>query len=73
MVLHIHPDAVYLSEARAYNRVAGYYFIGEVPQKGRHTSLNGSMFNMCGIIKFVVASVAEAKLGDLFMNIKDEK
>ena len=31
MVLNIHSDASYLSEARARSRVAGYFYLGESP------------------------------------------
>jgi hypothetical protein len=73
MVLNIHSDASYLSETRARSRVAGYYFLGAVPQNGRPIQLNGFFFVMCGIMKFVVASAAEAELGALFMNSKEAK
>jgi hypothetical protein len=73
MVLNIHSDAAYLSETRARSRVAGYYFLGAVPQNKRAIQLNGNIFVMCGIMKFVVASAVEAKLGALFMNNKEAK
>ena len=44
MVLNIHSDASYLSEARARSRVAGYYFMGGVPKNGQPITLNGNIF-----------------------------
>ena len=34
MILNIHSDASYLSEAKAKSQVAGYYFMGLVPKNG---------------------------------------
>ena len=36
--------------------------MGSVPVDGRPIKLNGAIFIMCGILKFVVASAAEAEL-----------
>ena len=47
--------------------------MGGVPQKGWYTTPNGINFILFGIMKFVVASAAEAELGALFMNSKDAK
>ena len=47
--------------------------MGGVPQKGWYITLNGKNIILCGIMKFVVASAAEAELGTLFMNSKDAK
>ena len=42
-----------------------------VPVNGRPIKLNGARFIMCGILKFVVASAAEAKLAALFINAEE--
>ena len=73
MVLNIHSDASYLSERGARSRAAGYYFLGGIPQPGKPIQMNGNIFVMCAIMKFVMASAAEAELGALFMNSKDAK
>jgi hypothetical protein len=73
MVLNIHSDASYLSEARARSRVAGYFYLGENPVDGQPITLNGAVYVFGGILKFVVASAAEAELGALFINCKDGK
>ena len=44
-----------------------------VPVNGRPIKLNGTIFIMCGILKFTVASAAEAELAALFVNAKEGK
>ena len=73
MILNVHSDASYLSEPGAKSRVAGVYFLGQEPQDGKPIILNGNVFIVCGILKFVVASAAEAELGALFVNGKESK
>jgi hypothetical protein len=71
MILNIHSDASYLSETRARSRVAGHFFLGATPTNNQPIELNGAIYTLCGILKIVVASAAEAELGALFMNIKE--
>ena len=47
--------------------------MGSVPVNERPIKLNGAIFIMCGILKFVVASAAEAELAALYINAKDGK
>ena len=47
--------------------------MGSVPVNGKPIKLNGAIFIMCGILKFVVASAAEAELAALFINAKEGK
>ena len=71
MILNIHSDASYLSEPNARSRTCGYFFMGSMPQGGQPISLNGAFHVNTQIIKFVVASAAEAELGALFRNCQD--
>ena len=73
MILNIHSDASYLSENRSRTRVAGQFFLGSKPVKDKPIPLNGAILVFCGILKFVVASAAEAELGALFLNCKEGK
>ena len=73
MVLNIHSDASDPSEPKAKSRLAGFYFLGSVPQKGKNIKMNGNIFVACGILRIVVCSAAEAELGALFLNIKEGK
>ena len=71
MILQIHSDASYLSEPTARSRAAGHYFLGWLPQDGQPIRLNGSIYTMCTVLKFVASSAAEAELGALFLNVKE--
>ena len=66
-ILNIHSDESYLSETRARSRVAGHYIMGLVPKENKPIPINHNIYVLCGILKFVVASAAEAELGALFM------
>ena len=58
MILKVQSDASYLSEPKAKSRVAGVYFMGDVPEDGKPLLLNGNIFIICSMLKFVVASAA---------------
>eukprot|EP00804_Cyclotella_cryptica_P016363 CCRYP_009915-RA/>CCRYP_009915-RA protein AED:0.19 eAED:0.12 QI:0/0/0/1/0/0/2/0/920 len=73
MVLNIHSDASYLSESNACSWNAGHFFLGSVPIDKTPITLNGAIYVFCGILKFVVASAAEAELRALFLNCKEGK
>ena len=62
MILNVHSDASYLSKPGAKSRAAGVYFMGDVQKDGKPILLNGNIFAMCGMLKFVPTSAAEAKL-----------
>ena len=71
MVLNIHYDASYRSETRARSRVARQLFLGRKYVPNQPLVLNGSLYVMCGILKFVVALAVEAELEALFLNFKE--
>ena len=73
MVLNIHSDASYLSETKARSRIAGYFFLGSLPQNDKPIPMNGAIHVQCGILKSVVTSAAEAELGALFETCKEGK
>ncbi len=68
MILNIHSDASYLSEAQAQSRACGHFFMGWTPKNGEPICLNGAFQVSLMIMRFVVASAAEAKLGALYDN-----
>jgi hypothetical protein len=68
MILIIHSDASYLSEAKARSRACGHFFIGWMPKNGDPIQLNGEFQVSMTIMQFVVASTAEAELGALYHN-----
>jgi len=45
--------------------------MGWTPKDGDPIKLNGAFFTLCAILRFVVASAAEAELGALFLNCKE--
>ena len=72
MILNVHSDASYLSEKEAHSRPCGHFFMGWSPKDGDPIKLNGAFFTLCTILRFIVALVAEAKLGALFLNCKED-
>jgi hypothetical protein len=73
MVLNIHSDASYLNEPNGRSRVAGFYFLGSASDSTKPIFLNGAIHVACSVIKFTVASAAEAELGALFLNCREGK
>jgi hypothetical protein len=64
MILAIHSDASYLSEAKAHSRVGGHFICSsdtKVPPN------NGAILNISKILNAVVSSAAEAELGALYI------
>jgi hypothetical protein len=70
MILNIRSDASYLLEANAHSQACGHFFMGWHADPPKPIKLNGAFFTLCAILRFVVASTAEAKLGALFLNCK---
>jgi hypothetical protein len=65
MILHIYSNASYLSETNSRLRVDGYFYLGN----GTHQPpLNGAIHVISQIMTNVMASAAEAEIGDLFIN-----
>jgi hypothetical protein len=67
MKLAIHSNASYLSDPKACSRAGGHMFMAgmeEIPIN------NGAVLNILQIIKAVMSSTAEAKLGACFINAK---
>ena len=70
MILNIHLDASYLSKANAHSRACGHFFMGWKFDPTQPIKLNCAFFTLCAILRFVMASAKEAKLGALFLNCK---
>ena len=71
MVLNIYSDAPYASGRGAKSCAAGHYFLGRLPRDNAPIRLNGAIYTLCNIMKFVTSSTAEAELGAFFMNAKE--
>jgi hypothetical protein len=70
MVLNIHSNTSYLSEANTHSRTCGHFILGWHPDLSKLIKLSGVFFTLCAIFHFVVASTAKAKLSALFLNCK---
>ena len=65
MILGIHSDASYLSEPKAQSRTGGHFFLS----KGTNEAPNNSaILNISQVIKSVMSSATEAKLGVPYIN-----
>ena len=73
MILNLHSDASYLSAPKACSRARGYFFLGRISVIGDPIKLNGAIHNTCTILKLVMPSASEAKLGALFLNAQQAK
>jgi hypothetical protein len=67
MILTLHSDASYLSEAKARSRAGGHFFLGNKPSN-KPTIPNGAILNKSTIMKNVLSSAAEAECGALYEN-----
>jgi hypothetical protein len=68
MILNIHSNASYLLKAKARSRACGHFFMGWMPTDGAPIQLNGAFHVSTTIMRFVVASAAEAELVALYHN-----
>ena len=76
MVLYIHSDASYLSEAKARSRVGGHFFLSSKPANpskppDKLPPNNGAIHTVSSILKNVMSSATEAKFAGLFHNARD--
>ena len=68
MILNIHSDTSYLLETGACSRACGHFFMGWMQEDNEPIQLNGAFQTNSTIMRYMVASAAEAKLGVLFRN-----
>ncbi len=68
MVMNIHSDASYFSEAKACSHTSGHFFMGHIPKCGEPRKLNRASHVDSSILQFVVVLADEAELGALFHN-----
>ena len=65
MILAVHSDASYLSEAQARSQAGGHFFCSNNSDDPPN---NGAILNISQIIKAVMSLAAEAELGALYIN-----
>jgi hypothetical protein len=68
MILAVHSDASYLSEAAARSRVGGHFFCSTDVEDPPNI---GAILNISKIITAVMSSAAEAELGALYINARE--
>jgi hypothetical protein len=68
MILAVHSNASYLSEAQARSRVGGHFFCSE---NSENPGNNGAVHTVSKILKAVMSSAAKAKLGALYINARE--
>ncbi len=68
VIMNIHLDVSYLSEAKARSRTCGHFFMGWMPKDGDPIKINRVFHASVNILCFVVVSAAEAELGILYHN-----
>jgi hypothetical protein len=62
MQLRIHSDASYLNETKARSPIGGHFYLSNKAPKPDLLH-NGAILNPTGVLKVVVSSAAEAKIG----------
>ena len=68
MILYVHSDASYLSEAKARSRVGGYFYLGNKNEAPDLIKPNGPVHIESRVMKNVMAAASEAEIGALFHN-----
>ena len=71
MILCIHSDASYNSEAKARSRAGGHFYLGNTTSVRPTMHNNGAILNTSTIMRNAMASASEAECGALFDNTKE--
>jgi hypothetical protein len=75
MILSVHSDASYLSEAKARSRAGGLFYLSTPPASlapgATAPALNGAIHVNSNILRVIVASATEAEFAALFINAQD--
>jgi hypothetical protein len=69
MILHVYSDASYLTEPEARSCAGRHHYLGNLP--GKPGILKGPILNLSKVLKGVMSSAAEAKIGALYLNAKE--
>ena len=68
MILAVHSDASYLSEAKARSRSGDHFYLTNVDDEEFR---NGAVLTLSSIIKHIVASTSDAELAAMFYNLRE--
>ena len=66
MILAVHSDASHLTEPKSRSRAGGHLYLVEEAEE--EDPANGPVHNIAQIIRNVMTSAADAKIGALFVN-----
>ena len=66
MVLAVHSDTSYLTEPKSRSRAGGHFYLTDEAEE--EDPANGPVHNIAQIIRNVMTSAADAKIGALFVN-----
>jgi hypothetical protein len=70
MILHIHSDASYLTENESKSRAKGFFYMGNNNKNNKRLT-DGEILIVSKILKHMMSSAAEAKIGAVFINPKE--
>jgi hypothetical protein len=70
MILHIHSDAIYLSENEAKGRAGEFFYMGSNNKTDKKLT-NGAILIIGKVLKHVMSSAAETEIGAVFINAKE--
>ena len=71
MILTLHSDASYLSEAEARSRAGGYFYFDNQPESKPLPQVNDNILINSIIMRQVLASATEAEVGAVFYNCQE--
>ena len=71
MIVHIHSDASYISEAKERSQAGGIVYLGNIASVCPTMLNNGAILIMYTIVRNVMAFASEAECGALFKNTKE--
>ena len=63
-------SAAVTTKSGARSQACGHFFMGWMPKNGEPIQINEAFYTSSVIMRFVVASAAEAELGALFHNFQ---
>jgi hypothetical protein len=71
MILFIHSDASYLKERESKSRAGCFFYMGNSDDTANKLT-NGAILIISTVLKHVMSSAAEAEIGEVFINAKEE-
>ena len=75
MILRVDNNASYLYTSKAQSRDGGYHYLSSPSNNPKlpptkTSPINGTLHEICNILRNVIASAAESEVGGLFLNVQ---